>query len=26
MNANVSMERIAQDMETWLSQWQTATQ
>lgn len=26
MNANVSMERIAQDMETWLGQWQTATQ
>jgi len=26
MNANVSMERIAQNMDTWLNQWQTVTQ
>lgn len=26
MNANVSMDRIAQNMDTWLNQWQTVTQ
>ncbi|MDA8530365.1 thiamine ABC transporter substrate-binding protein [Candidatus Poseidonia alphae] len=26
MNANVSMERIAQNMDTWLNQWQLVTQ
>ncbi|HJM54800.1 MAG TPA: hypothetical protein QGI72_00990, partial [Poseidonia sp.] len=26
MNSNISMERIANNMDTWLEQWQTSTQ